>query len=103
MNIDVGCKVICIEDNFSPRYAGLYDQWVVKDRVYVVRAVRLGVNMVPKLHGDVSLLLIGVVNGCNHLGLEHGFSVDRFRRLDEAQHEGEGRVSQTSGKEMVTA
>jgi len=79
-----GDKCVCIDDRFDPRLASLYTQFPKKDSVYVIREVRLGIRPDCKT-GDVSLLLVGIVNPSanSRSGLERGFSADRFRPLDE--------------------
>ena len=48
-----------------------------------MRDIRLGINLT--LEGDVSVLLIGLVNpkADSKAGLERGFRADRFRPLQE--------------------
>jgi hypothetical protein len=56
--------------------------------VYVVRAVRVGVKADELLMDmrrvlEPSLLLVGIFNPTNKLGVEAGFAAHRFRALDE--------------------
>ena len=84
----VGQKVVLVDDKWPATVKQLYLQLPVLDTVYVVRAVRVGVK-VDELIMDVrrvlepSLLLIGIVNPVNKLGVEAGFAAHRFRALDE--------------------
>jgi hypothetical protein len=82
-NFSIGDKVVCVDDKFPPDISKLYDALPVKDTTYVVRDIRLGINLT--LEGDVSVLLIGLVNpkADSKAGLERGFRADRFRPLDE--------------------
>ena len=55
---------------------------------YVVRAVRVGVKadeliMDMRRVLEPSLLLVGLYNPTNNLGVEAGFAASRFRALDE--------------------
>jgi len=64
----------------------------VLDTVYVVRAVRVGVKadeliMDMRRVLEPSLLLIGIINPANKLGVEAGFAAHRFRSLDELKTE----------------
>jgi len=83
----VGDKVVCVDDKFPPDIGKLYDALPVKDVTYVVRDIRLGINLT--LEGDVSVLLIGLVNpkADSKANLERGFRADRFRPLEEMQDE----------------
>ncbi len=83
LNYGVGDKVVCVDDKFPPDISKLYDALPVKDSTYVVRDIRLGINLT--LEGDVSVLLIGLVNpkADSKAGLERGFRADRFRPLQE--------------------
>src|SRR5450759_4398066 len=86
-NFNLGDKVVCVDDKFPPDIGKLYDALPVKDVTYVVRDIRLGINLT--LQGDVSVLLIGLVNPkaeCQ-ASLERGFRADRFRPLEELQNE----------------
>jgi hypothetical protein len=81
----IGLKVVCINDKFTePFVRALYTSLPVEGQTYVIRDVRLGV-CAPKWEGDISILLIGLVNPCatSKAGLEYGFKADRFRPLDE--------------------
>jgi len=84
-NFNVGDKVVCVDDKFPPDIGKLYDALPVKDVTYVVRDIRLGINLT--LEGDVSVLLIGLVNpkADSKANLERGFRADRFRPLEEMQ------------------
>jgi hypothetical protein len=86
-NFNVGDKVVCVDDKFPPDIGKLYDALPVKDVTYVVRDIRLGINLT--LEGDVSVLLIGLVNpkADSKANLERGFRADRFRPLEEMQDE----------------
>jgi hypothetical protein len=88
----VGQKVVLVDDNWPDAVKQLYLQLPVLDTVYVVRAVRVGVK-VDELLMDMrrvlepSLLLIGILNQANNLGVEAGFAAHRFRALDELKKE----------------
>ena len=83
LNYGIGDKVVCVDDKFPPDISKLYDALPVKDSTYVVRDIRLGINLT--LEGDVSVLLVGLVNpkADSKAGLERGFRADRFRPLQE--------------------
>ena len=83
LNYGVGDKVVCVDDKFPPDISKLYTALPVKDTTYVVRDIRLGINLT--MEGDVSVLLIGLVNpkADSKAGLERGFRADRFRPLEE--------------------
>jgi hypothetical protein len=87
LNYGVGDKVVCVDDKFPPDISKLYDALPVKDTTYVVRDVRLGINLT--MEGDVSVLLVGLVNpkADSKSALERGFRADRFRPLDELRAE----------------
>lgn len=92
--MDVNSKVVCINDVFDEHIKRLYTSLPVKGVVYVVRDVRLGARTERngKKVGDVSLLLIGLINpkaeGRENSPLaERGFSASRFRPLDEMKAE----------------
>lgn len=88
---NAGDKVVCVDGKFHPHVAKLYTALPVEGRTYVVREVRLGVRPDRARTGDVSLLLVGLVNprANSRAALERGFSQERFRHLDEAKGRGE--------------
>ena len=83
LNYGVGDKVVCVDDKFPLDIGKLYDALPVKDSTYVVRDIRLGINLT--MEGDISVLLVGLVNpkADSKAGLERGFRADRFRPLQE--------------------
>ena len=86
-NYGVGDKVVCVDDKFPPDISKLYTALPVKDSTYVVRDIRLGINLT--MEGDVSVLLIGLVNpkADSKANLERGFRADRFSPLEELRNE----------------
>jgi hypothetical protein len=79
----IGDKVVCVDDKFPPDISKLYDALPVKDVTYVVRDIRLGINL------TMEVLLIGLVNpkADSKANLERGFRSDRFRPLEELRQE----------------
>lgn len=89
---NVGQKVVLVDDQWPESVKQIYLALPVKDSIYVVRAVRVGVK-VDELIMDLrrvlesSLLLVGLYNPTNNLGVEAGFAASRFRTLDEMKTE----------------
>jgi len=79
-----GQKVVCVDDVFPPAAKRLYLALPVKDRIYVVRQVSLGVNWKAE-PGEVCLLLVGLHNprSTKPPFPERGFNSERFRPLNE--------------------
>jgi hypothetical protein len=100
-NYGIGDKVVCVDDKFPPDISKLYDALPVKDSVYVVRDIRLGINLT--LEGDVSVLLVGLVNpkADSKAGLERGFRADRFRPLDELRSESAASQGEAEKRELL--
>ena len=101
LNYGIGDKVVCVDDKFPPDISKLYDALPVKDSTYVVRDIRLGINLT--LEGDVSVLLIGLVNpkADSKAGLERGFRADRFRPLQELREKQAATTTAEEKKELV--
>ena len=100
-NFGVGDKVVCVDDKFPPDISKLYTALPVKDVTYVVRDIRLGINLT--MEGDVSVLLIGLVNpkADSVANLERGFRADRFRPLEELQNEKRASQTEEEKKELL--
>ena len=100
-NISIGDKVVCVDDKFPPDISKLYDALPVKDSTYVVRDIRLGINLT--MEGDVSVLLIGLLNpkADSKANLERGFRADRFRPLEELRSEKKESTSVEEKKELL--
>ncbi len=84
----VGQKVVLVDDKWPESVKELYLQLPTLNQVYVVRAVRVGVRadeliMDMRRVLEQSLLLVGIYNPTNNLGVEAGFAASRFRTLDE--------------------
>ena len=84
----VGQKVVLVDDAWPETVKQLYLALPFKDSIYIVRAVRVGVKADELLMDmrrvlEPSLLLVGLYNPTNNLGVEAGFAASRFRTLDE--------------------
>jgi hypothetical protein len=101
LNYGIGDKVVCVDDKFPPDIGKLYDALPVKDSTYVVRDIRLGINLT--LEGDVSVLLIGLVNSKadSKANLERGFRADRFRPLQELREKQTATTKVEEKKELI--
>ena len=101
LNYGIGDKVVCVDDKFPPDISKLYDALPVKDSTYVVRDIRLGINLT--LEGDVSVLLIGLINpkADSKSALERGFRADRFRPLQELREKSTATNTAEEKKEMT--
>ena len=98
---NVGQKVVLVDDKWPESVRQLYLQLPVLDTVYVIRAVRVGVKadeliMDMRRVLEPSVLLIGLVNPVNKLGVEAGFAAHRFRALDDLK-------TKTTAEEEITA
>jgi hypothetical protein len=81
--LNVGQKVVCINDTFSPIVKELYSALPVKDSIYVIRALDLGIGLGAERVPKVAVLLVGLVNPCGPppASNERGFDADRFAPL----------------------
>ena len=100
-NYGIGDKVVCVDDKFPPDISKLYTALPVKDVTYVVRDIRLGINLT--MEGDVSVLLIGLVNpkADSKANLERGFRADRFRPLDKLRDQKKASNVKEEKKELL--
>ena len=73
-------KVVCIDDQFPLGIEQLYNQFPVKDQIYVIRDVVPG-QALSGSEGEVAVYLVGVVNPTNKVGVERGFNAERFAPL----------------------
>lgn len=82
----VGQKVVCVNAKFPLGIEKFYTALPVKDSVYVIRQVSIGVNFQGEL-GEVCLLLVGLSNPRSTKAPfpERGFNSERFVPLDELQ------------------
>jgi hypothetical protein len=82
--VEVGQKVVCVDDNFPKAVVLLYKSLPKKGVIYVIRDVVLGVNWKSE-PGEVCLYLIGLNNPLSKTPPypERGFNAERFRPLEE--------------------
>ncbi len=100
LNYGIGDKVVCVDDKFPPDITKLYDALPVKDSTYVVRDIRLGINLT--LEGDVSVLLSGLLNpkADSKSALDRGFRADRFHPLQELREKSTATNAAEEKKEL---
>jgi len=100
----VGQKVVCVNDTFPAAVSVLYQALPVKDRVYVIRAVSIGVNWKAE-PGEVCVYLIGLHNPRSETPPfpERGFNSERFRPLEEVKTETEQTQVVSATGEMINA
>jgi hypothetical protein len=87
--MQVGQRVVCINDTFEAWVHEYYDQLPTKGRTYQIRAVSLGrATLVGSEMAEVRLLLEELHNPSDphHMGGEElGFRSDRFAPLEELE------------------
>lgn len=87
--MQVGQRVVCINDTFEPWVHEYYDQLPTKGETYTIRAMTLGrATLVGSEMAEVRLLLEELHNppDPHHKGGEElGFRSDRFAPLEELE------------------
>ncbi len=79
-----GQKVLCVDDKVEPDIRKLYDKWISKGTIYVIRDVMLAQNRKGEW-GEVGLLLQGVINPPQSIPpyQERSFNSERFRPIED--------------------
>jgi hypothetical protein len=79
-----GQKVLCIDDKVEPEIRRLYNKWISKGTIYVVRDVMLAQNRKGEW-GEIGILLQGVVNPTQTVPpfQERSFNSERFRPIED--------------------
>lgn len=78
-----GTKVICVDDRFPTEILIYYTNLPLKDKVYTVRDVEVGVGLNGEA-GEIAVTLAELVNPVSEAPphRERGFKVERFRELE---------------------
>lgn len=78
-----GSKVICVDDRFPTDLLLHYNSLPIKDKVYVVRGLGVGISLDGQ-PGEVVVYLEGLQNPCSSVPPhpERGFAQHRFRELE---------------------
>jgi hypothetical protein len=81
--MQVGSRVICINDKFEPWITKFYISLPKKDEIYVVRHVTLGISIKGE-EGEVAICLRGLHNPKSNVSpfQERAFNAERFRELE---------------------
>jgi len=93
-----GSKVICVDDRFPTEIILFYNHLPIKDKVYVVRGMGVGIGLNGQ-EGEVVVYLEGLQNPCSTTPPhpERGFHADRFREIEPpAEVENEELVEATA-------
>jgi hypothetical protein len=79
-----GQKVLCIDDKVEPEIRRLYERWIRKGTIYVIRDVLLAQNRKGEW-GEVGVLLQGITNPTQSVPpfQERSFNSERFRPIEE--------------------
>jgi hypothetical protein len=80
-----GTKVICVDDRFPLEILIYYTNLPIKDRVYTIRDVEVGVGLDGEA-GEIAVTLVEIANPNSKMPphRERGFKIERFRELEPA-------------------
>jgi hypothetical protein len=80
-----GTKVICVDDRFPIEILIYYTNLPIKDRVYTIRDVEVGVGLDGEA-GEIAVTLVEIANPNSKMPphRERGFKIERFRELEPA-------------------
>ena len=80
-----GTKVICVDDRFPTEILIYYTNLPLKDKVYTVRDVEVGVGLNGEA-GEIAVTLVELTNPVSKVPphRERGFRVERFRELESS-------------------
>ena len=78
-----GSKVVCVDDRFPAEALKLFKALPIKDRMYQIRSMEVGVNWRGEA-GEVAVLLEGLINPTSSVPpyRERGFNQERFREIE---------------------
>ena len=78
-----GSKVVCVDDGFPPEIAPFYNHLPIRDRVYVVRDMGIGVGINGE-QGEIVVYLEGLNNPASTTppNPERGYNAERFREIE---------------------
>jgi hypothetical protein len=78
-----GTKVICVDDRFPTEILIYYTNLPLKDKVYTIRDVEVGVGLNGEA-GEIAVTLAEIANPVSEVPphRERGFKVERFRELE---------------------
>ena len=90
-----GTKVICVDDRFPPEILIYYTNLPLKDKVYTIRDVEVGVGLNGEA-GEIAVTLVELANPVSEVPphRERGFKVDRFRELEPEVEVAEERLEE---------
>ena len=90
-----GTKVICVDDRFPPEILIYYTNLPLKDKVYTVRDVEVGVGLNGEA-GEIAVTLVELANPVSEVPphRERGFKVERFRELEPEVEVAEERLEE---------
>ena len=90
-----GTKVICVDDRFPTEILIYYTNLPLKDRVYTVRDVEVGVGLNGEA-GEIAVTLAELVNPVSEIPphMERGFKVERFRELEPLTEQEQERMEE---------
>ena len=90
-----GTKVICVDDRFPPEILIYYTNLPLKDKVYTIRDVEVGVGLNGEA-GEIAVTLVELANPVSEAPphRERGFKVDRFRELEPEVEVAEERLEE---------
>jgi len=79
----IGSKVVCVDDRFPTEILLFYNSLPIKDKVYLVRGMGVGISL-DNQPGEVVVYLEGLNNPCSSKPPhpERGFAQHRFRELE---------------------
>lgn len=93
-----GTKVVCVDDRFPPEIFIYYTNLPIKDKVYTIRDVEVGIGLNGEA-GEIAVTLVEISNPVSKVPphRERGFKVERFREL-EPQVEVEEKIEEVMAK-----
>ena len=83
-----GSRVICVDDKFPADLLLFYNCLPIKDRIYVVRDMGVGLSSTGE-QGEIVVYLEGMPNPCSSVPPhpERGFAEWRFREIEPPAEE----------------
>ena len=93
-----GSKVVCVDDRFPVEILMYYSSLPLKDRVYTIRDMEVGVSINGE-EGEIAVTLNELINPTSsvHPFRERGFKAERFRELEPPKETAESMTEELVG------